>query len=138
MFFANWFRPIKKVGFEDVLYAIQHPDQFIIINTLLSSEQSCLIKHTVPADTEETVVNSLLTQYEKVVRRIILYGKHSSDESVETKHKQLVGLGIGDVYIYSGGLFEWLLLQDIYGQDAFPTTKRVLDILQFKPVSVFK
>ena len=37
------------------------------------------------------------------------------------------------VYLYLGGLFEWLLLQDIYGFDDFPTTSRQLDILKYKP-----
>lgn len=138
MFFANWFCSPKKVGFDDVLYAIQNPDQYIIINTLLSTEQECLIKTTVMIEHEEEVINTLLTQYEKVVRKIILYGKNSVDVSVEKKYKQLIGLGIGDVYIYSGGLFEWMLLQDIYGIDAFPTTKRVLDILRFKPIPIWK
>jgi hypothetical protein len=32
-----------------------------------------------------------------------------------------------------GGLFEWLMLQDIYGSDEFPTTKKELDILKYKP-----
>jgi hypothetical protein len=43
--------------------------------------------------------------------------------------------GFPEVYVYSGGLFEWMLLQDIYGQDEFPTTKKVLDILKWKPAS---
>ena len=34
---------------------------------------------------------------------------------------------------YPGGVFEWLLLQDIYGNDNFPTTKKELDILKYKP-----
>ena len=37
--------------------------------------------------------------------------------------------------LYIGGLFEWLLLQDIYGDDEFKTTKKELDILKFKPQS---
>ena len=36
-----------------------------------------------------------------------------------------------------GGLFEWLCLQDIYGFEDFPTTKKELDILKFKGQSVF-
>jgi hypothetical protein len=32
-----------------------------------------------------------------------------------------------------GGLFEWLMLQDIYGKELFPTTKKELDLLKFKP-----
>ena len=46
-------------------------------------------------------------------------------------------LGLKNIYIYSGGLFEWLLLQDIYGEDEFPTTSKELDILKFKPVKYF-
>jgi len=34
-------------------------------------------------------------------------------------------------------LFEWLLLQDIYGQDDFSTTKNELDHLKFKGKSIF-
>jgi hypothetical protein len=37
------------------------------------------------------------------------------------------------VFVYTGGLFEWLMLQDIYGETDFPTTKKELDILRFKP-----
>ena len=48
-----------------------------------------------------------------------------------------MSLGLTEVYVYPGGLFEWLLLQDIYGDDSFPTTKKELDILKYKPVSYF-
>jgi len=34
-------------------------------------------------------------------------------------------------------LFEWLLLQDIYGSEEFPTTSHELDILKYKPMSAF-
>ena len=30
-------------------------------------------------------------------------------------------------------MFEWLLLQDIYGNDDFKTTQEELDILKYKP-----
>ena len=29
--------------------------------------------------------------------------------------------------------FEWILLQDIYGDENFPTTKKILDILKYRP-----
>ena len=35
-----------------------------------------------------------------------------------------------------GGLFEWLLLQDMYGSDEFPTTNKELDVLKYKPISI--
>ena len=33
-------------------------------------------------------------------------------------------------------MFEWLLMQDIYSKDNFPTTSYDLDILKYKPRSV--
>ena len=33
-------------------------------------------------------------------------------------------------------MFEWLMLQDIYGDNEFPTTKKELDFLKYKPVKV--
>ena len=46
-------------------------------------------------------------------------------------------LGFTNIYIYAGGLFEWLCLQDIYGSSSFPTTKKELDILKYKQKSQF-
>jgi hypothetical protein len=132
MFFADLFKvPIKLICFEDVLHAINHPSKFIIINTLPSSEQSCLIKNTIPIEKEEETMNRILSSSSDSYK-IILYGKNSQDESVEKKRKQIIGLGFGDVYVYRGGLFEWCLLQDIYGSSNFETTVPVKDILKYK------
>jgi hypothetical protein len=65
--------------------------------------------------------------------RIIIYGKNSNDELIYKKYNQLAGLGFVNVYVYTGGVFEWLMLQDIYGFDNFPTTSKQLDLLKFKP-----
>ena len=62
-----------------------------------------------------------------------MYGRNSNDEKIYTKYNQLTSLGFYNVYIYTGGLFEWLMLQDIYSEKEFPTTKKELDILKFKP-----
>jgi hypothetical protein len=43
-----------------------------------------------------------------------------------------MSLGFINIYLYNGGLFEWLLLQDIYGDDNFPTTKKNIDLLKYK------
>jgi len=63
---------------------------------------------------------------------IILYGENSTDNSVYSKYKQLSELGFDNIHIYIGGLFEWLLMQDIYGCDLFPTTKIEQNHLQYK------
>ena len=68
---------------------------------------------------------------------MVIYGKNTNDEAIIKKYNQLMQLGFKNVYIYPGGLFEWLLLQDIYGNELFPTTKKELDILKYKPISRF-
>ena len=51
------------------------------------------------------------------------------------RYKQLCGLGF-DACVYFGGLFEWLLLQEIYGISEFPIEKRgsaQVDALKYAP-----
>ena len=107
-------------------------EQYVIINTLSTYEQDCLIIGTCSTTTEENIINKMIET--SVSANIILYGRNSSDESVRTKRTQLQRLGFETVYIYGGGLFEWLLLQDIYGFNEFPTTTKCKDMLRFRPV----
>ena len=125
---------IKKANFEDIQCIFKNNHKIILINTLKSNEQGCLIKGTIPIDKEELIINNNL---HKTNIKIIVYGKNSVEKEPYTKVRQLLNLGFYNVYLYSGGLFEWLLLQDIYGTDEFPTTKKELDILKFKPRSSF-
>jgi len=129
-------KPIRKINFKDVQAALRQPE-YIIINTLLASEQDCLIKNTIPCEQEEKTINDLLNNYDLGAKKFVIYGKNACDESAEKKYRQLVTLGFAQVYLYSGGLFEWMLLQDIYGPDEFPTTKKVLDILRFSGAPIF-
>jgi len=122
----------KKINFEDVQTAITNINQYIIINTLPTSEQDCLIKHTLSYEQEESTINEMLANYDFNKKKIIVYGKNSSDETAEKKYSQLRTLGFSELYLYTGGLFEWMLLQDIYGNVEFPTTKKVLDLLKYK------
>ena len=136
--FFQWFQNNKtnKIGFEDVLYAINNNDQYLLINTINKDLQQCLIQNTIPAEIEEKTINELMNQY-KTNMKIIIYGQNASDENVNQKYKQLIELGFQEVYIYSGGLFEWLLLQDIYSENEFPTTTKVQDFLFYKPRPLF-
>jgi len=139
--FTEWFKSSKhyyKIGFEDVNYAIQHPDTHLIINTLTANNQECLIKTTISLEIEERTINDILQKYAQKDKRIIIYGKNSADETTEHKYRQLQSLGFSEIYVYGGGIFEWVLLQDIYGQDEFPTTKTVADILQYKPPAILR
>lgn len=122
---------IKKINFEDIQTSIKD-NNTIIISTLNSKAQNCLIKGTILLNNEEKVINANLNNYNL---KIIIYDKNCNEQKPYDKYKQLIALGFRNIYIYSGGLFEWLLLQDIYGFDNFPTTTTEIDILQFKPSS---
>jgi len=122
----------QKINFEDMQFAIKNAESHLIINTLNESEQKCLILNTLPAHEEENVINKLLNNGNRRVN-IIIYGKNSNDNKIYEKHSQLTSLGFYNVYIYVGGMFEWLMLQDIYGDVEFPTTSKQLDILKYKP-----
>jgi len=122
---------IQKINFEDVQFILKNSESHLLINTLSETEQSCLLPLTVQASQEESIINKYLKNGLKNVR-IIIYGRNCNDEKIYTKYNQLTSLGFYNVYIYTGGLFEWLLLQDIYGTIEFPTTKKELDLLKFK------
>ena len=126
---------VRKVNFEDVQYGIKNKHKCILINTLSSNEQGCLIKNTIPIESEEKLINKYLS--EKIDVNIIVYDKNANAPNLMKKYNQLINLGFSNVYIYPGGLFEWLLLQDVYGKDSFPTNIIEIDILKFKGKSIF-
>ena len=121
---------LSKLNFEDIQFIINNQST-LLINTLNINKQKCLIKGTLTADCEVETLNSYLNQGKADVR-IIIYGENSSDDSIIKKFKQLTSLGFTNVHVYTGGMFEWMLLQDIYGSELFPTTLKEEDILQFK------
>lgn len=126
---------MQKINYEDVQYVIKNAEAHILINTLNENEQECLLPNTIGIHKEVDLINNLIKHGNKKVR-IIVYGRNSNDEKIYTKYNQLTSLGFYNVYIYTGGLFEWLMLQDIYSEKEFPTTKKELDILKFKPNKV--
>ncbi len=125
---------INKVNFEDIQVIIKTNNDKILINTLGLNKQSCLIKNTIPASNEETIIRNMIDK-QKFDVYIIIYGENCNHTKIYEKYNQLHNLGFYNVYLYTGGLFEWLCLQDIYGKDEFPTTTIELDILKFKPQS---
>ena len=114
------------VNFE---YLISYND-YILINTLPLDNQSCLIIKTIDSNNEEKYINELLKN--DINKNIVIYGKNCSDITTLNKFKQLKNLGFKNIKIYMGGLFEWLLLQDIYGDDKFETICKEIDILKYR------
>jgi hypothetical protein len=122
---------IQKINFEDMQTVTKNPEIYLLINTLPISDQQCLIRGTISCEQEEHAINKYLKENKGL--RIIVYGKNCNDDSVQKKYQQLLTLGFYNVYTYKGGMFEWLMLQDIYGAEMFQTTKSEKDILKFKP-----
>lgn len=121
---------VNKISFKQMQIIIQNKD-YIIINTLSPDLQNCLIINTLNATQEVSIINNLIkTNKEKI---IIIYGKNCIDESLIKKYTQLINLGFKNINVYVGGLFEWLMLQDIHGSDLFPTTTIEKDFLKYSP-----
>lgn len=122
----------NNISFEDVQQLLTSSTKFLLINTLSTMEQNCLIQGTLHASQEEDTINNFLQNRQTNVG-IVVYGKNANDTSAYIKHQELRKMGFSRSFLYPGGLFEWLLLQDIYGFEEFPTTTKELDILKFKP-----
>ena len=126
---------IKFCNFENVKSAIKN--NIILINTLPDNNQECLIEGTIDIESEVKLLNELIKEKKSIIKEnsnyeIIIYGKNGSDYSILKKYNQLNKLGFKNIVIYSGGLFEWLLLQEVYGIENFPTSSLELDILKYK------
>jgi hypothetical protein len=131
----------KYIEFFFIKKYINNQVNCVLINTLPLDEQECLIAKTLIAEKEVMQIQSFQENC-TLNHSIIVYGRNSIDNTVDIKFQQLVNLGFTDVAIYRGGMFEWALLQDIYGVTEFPTTgSRILEPLKWsnnvvaKPIS---
>lgn len=136
--FSNLFTiQFNEIGFEDILTAIKEHDKYIILNTLTHNDQNVLIKNTIPSKEEEIIINKLIENQHMNNKTIIVYGKNTCDKETENKYKKLKNCGFSNLAIYRGGLFEWLLLQEVYGFSNFPTSSKEIDILKYRPSKTF-
>jgi len=121
---------MKKINFED-MQTILINSNYLLINTLFEYEQQHLILNTIPISKEEDILNQCLKTKKNV--NIVIYGRNCNDDKIYLKYKQLTTLGFVNIFVYMGGLFEWLMLQDIYGFENFPTLVKYHDFLKYKP-----
>jgi hypothetical protein len=111
-------------------YIQQKKGEYILINTLPLNKQHYLIRGTLPGLEESDKINECLYKNKKM--EIIIYGLDHQDISVYKKYAQLKSLGFTNINIYMGGLFEWALLQEVYGSN-FTTFGTISD-----PMDVYK
>lgn len=120
-----------KINYEVIQNAISNKQgEYILINVLPEHEQKCLIKTTVKAIDEEDLINRLVNTNKR--QKIIIYGRNCNDDKLIKKYNQLSSMGFKNLFVYIGGVFEWLCLQDIYGKDNFATDGEELELLKYK------
>jgi rhodanese-related sulfurtransferase len=109
----------------------------VLINTLDDKSQTLLIEKTLSQEKEVEIINHYIDNPKNI--EIIIYGKSANDMSVLKKKNQLLNLGFIHVYIYPGGLFEWVLLREIFGNVNFPIiNNEEIDLLPMMNSSLFK
>jgi hypothetical protein len=118
-----------RCSFQDIQ---KRKNDSILINTLPLQKQDYLIKGTIHGLQETDRINELLYKNKNKRIEIIIYGVDCQDLSVYKKFTQLKSFGFVNVSIYMGGIFEWALLQEIYGSN-FPTDGDISD-----PLDVYK
>jgi len=121
---------MRKINYEDMQTVIKKSESYLIINTLPITDQQCLIINTTMPNDEEAIINKFIKENKSI--KIIIYGRNCNDDTIDKKYQQLYSLGFYNIFVYLGGMFEWLMLQDIYGKELFPTTKKELDLLKYK------
>jgi hypothetical protein len=128
---GNIYSSFKTYNFKEIQKKIKSTGttEIILINTLPDNEQNYLIYGTITANRENDHINGLLKKNKN--QEIIIYGRNYTDMSVVHKYNSLKKLGFNNVYIYFGGIFEWALLQDIYGTNNFLTIGTINDPIIF-------
>ena len=116
---------IQTIHFEQLNTILNDQNNSIIlINTLPINEQSCLIDKTIQGNLEQNIISSLNKD-----NYIIIYGRNHNDKTPYTKYTQLKKLGYTNVSVYSGGLCEWVLLNQYFGNINFKLTNDCKDLL---------
>ena len=113
---GNIYSSFETIHFKELQTLIG--TDILLLNTLSQHHQSYLIFGTLCASKETDQMNFYLKNNRSI--EIILYGKDHLDRTMIEKYNQLKQLGFTRIRIYFGGLFEWALLQEVYGSN-FPT-----------------
>jgi hypothetical protein len=112
-----------EMGILEPLLITTIPITFIGLSGGGGNREIPLITGTLAPEREEAYVNELLESLDAVSLSeilVIVYGRNATDKSVVEKAKQIYSLGFTSVCVYLGGMFEWCLLQDVYGEKEFP------------------
>lgn len=120
------------LNFDDMKQAIDRG--YTICHIMEEADEGIIIKNTLSVKDEIKKINDFL-QNDQLDGMIVLYGRNYTDiDKLAQRQKQLNSLGFMRVFIYVGGLYEWVLLQNVYGDKLFPTN-RIFDILEIGSIA---
>jgi len=91
----------------------------LILSTMITQRGSPFILGTLSKQLEEVTLSAML-RTKRFNIPILVYGHNSFDKTVETMCNILLNRGFTHVFVYIGGMFEWLLLNKLYGNNACP------------------
>ncbi len=131
---------VRWIGHLDLCALLnQEEGTYCLINTLPEHRQDCVIAHTLPCAEEEATLNRWLSRWE-VHRPIVIYGQHAGDATIYRKYNQCVAVGFEQVFVYLGGMMEWMLLRSVSEQSAHEYRIRgeTVSFLRFSPSRKFR
>jgi hypothetical protein len=97
---------IKEIGVTD-FKKLLGTGKVLLFNGLKKQYHSCVIPGTIPYPAMRKVIKNMEEEDIAIV--------YCANYSCNASHLETV-------YIYSGGIFEWLLLQKKYGKKKYPTS----------------
>lgn len=112
-----------------ISYETVNSKNYTLITTL--SDGECFIKDTLTPNEEVSFINDCISTNNQ--KNIIIYGRNYLDKTIYDQYNKLNSLGFDKIYLYPGGIFEWLLLQETFGCDMFETNYSEKDILKYRP-----
>ncbi len=120
------------LNFDDMKIAVERG--YIICHIMDEIDGTILIKNTLSVKDEIKKINDLIKQ-SKFDETIVLYGRNYTDlELIVQRFQHLISFGFTRVFIYVGGLYEWILMQNLYGDKLFPTNV-IVDFIDAQSVS---
>ncbi len=97
------------------------PTPLLLLAAPSVDAQPWRIHGTLSADEEERQINRLVEHGSKnsgTPKHIVYYGLNSTDTSPETQARKLMSHGL-KASVYRGGLFEWILLRELFGETVY-------------------
>lgn len=120
------------LNFDDMKLAVDRG--YIICHIMDETDETILIKNTLSVKDEIKKINDLIKQ-SKFDETIVLYGRNYTDlEKIVQRFQHLISFGFTRVFIYVGGLYEWVLMQNLYGDKLFPTNNSI-DLTNIKSIT---